>query len=216
MRARLLRTAVTAGVLGLVASAGIAGAAPKPVCNLLEDAKGDTFLLRTQDTAGVFGPQENSLDIVSGDLGSDGKTLTGVLRVEKLATTAATSPVGLSFRLQFSLPGAEDSNLYMTANLVAGAQSFAVGVRDALTNTSTKLADAKGVFDLDKSEVRISAPLSVFKPAADIKKGTKLTFAGWDQTSSRPSGAGPSVFADVARSEKTYVVGDATCVPVGK
>lgn len=216
MRAPLLRTAATAAALGLLATAGVAGAAPKPVCNLIEDDKGDTFALRSQDSAGVFGPQEDALDMVSGDLASDSKTLTGVIRVAKLSKSAATSPVGLSFRLQFSLPTQTDANLYMTANVIGGAETFAIGVRDDLTNTSTKLADVKGIFDVAKSEVRIFAPIAAFKPAADIKPGSKLTFAGWDQTSSRPSGAGPSVFADVALSEKSYVVGAKSCVTPGK
>ena len=209
---------VLAGAVGLsLLAAGGALAAPKPVCNLIVDEKGDTFLLRTQDGAGAFGPREDALDIVGGDLASDGKVITGVLRVVKLAKSAPTSPSGVSFRLQFAMPNQEDSNLYMTANAVGGAESFAVGVRNVALNTSTKLADAKGVFDVAKSEVRISAPLSAFSSVSGgIKPGMKLTFADLDQTSSRPSGLGPSVFADVTQSPKTYTVGTPSCVAPGK
>lgn len=215
MTARVLHLAL-AGSVGLTVLAGGAYAAPKPVCNLITDDKNDTFLLRSQDTAGAYGPQEDALDMVSGDLASNAKTITGVIRVVKLSTSAATSPVGLSFRLQFALPGQVDSNLYMAANRVGGTESFAVGVRDITTNTSTKLADATGVFDVDKSEIRISAPLAAFADAGGIKPGAKLSLADLDQTSSRPSGAGPSVFADVAVGAKTYVAGAPSCVVVGK
>jgi hypothetical protein len=216
MSARVFRTAVTASLFLSLAAAGGALAGPKKSCDLITDAENDTFLLRTQDSVGAYGPPEASLDIVGGDLASDDKTITGVLRVAKLATTAGTSPVGLSFRLQFALPGQTETNLYMTANIVAGSESFAVGVRDILTNTSTKLADATGTFDVEKSEVRISAPLAAFKEAGGIEPGAKLTLADLDQTSSRPSGAGPSVFADVAISDKTYTAGNPSCVEVGK
>lgn len=216
MSARMTRIALTGSLVLSLAAAGGALAAPDPVCNLITDEEGDTFLLRTQDTVGLYGPDESSLDITGGDLASDAKTITGVIRVAELSTTAGTSPVGLSFRLQFALPGQTESNLYMTANVVGGTESFAVGVRDIATNTSTKLADATGVFDLDNSEVRISAPLDAFKDAGGIKSGARLTLADLDQTSSRPSGAGPSVFADVAISDKTYIAGTPSCVAVGK
>lgn len=217
MSARVLRT-VLAGSVGLtLVAAGGAVAAPKPSCNLITDEANDTFLIRLQDGLGAYGPQEDALDILSGDLASNGKTITGVLRVKKLATSAATSPVGLSFRLQFALPGQTEENLFMTANRVGGTESFAVGVRNATLNTSTRLGDATGVFDVAKSEIRISAPIAAFKDVSGgIKPGTKLSLADLDQTSSRPSGAGPSVFADVAVSGKSYVAGSRSCVAVGK
>lgn len=217
MSARVLRL-VLAGSLGLtLVAAGGALAAPKPSCNIITDETNDTFLLRTQDGLGAYGPQEDALDMVSGDLASNGKTITGVIRVSKLSTSAGTSPFGLSYRLQFSLPGQEDENLYMSANLVGGSESFAVGVRNTALNTSSKLADATGVFDVAKSEVRISAPIAAFKDVSGgLKPGTKLSLVDLDQTSSRPTGLGPSVFADVAVSEKSYVAGSPSCVAVGK
>src|SRR5687768_14584060 len=118
MRARLLHPAVAAGVLGLMAATvGVAGAAPakpKPVCNLVQDAKDDTFAARYQETAGAYGPQESSLDIVSADLASDAKTLTGVLRVQSLAAAPATSPGGASYDINFTTPSIE-APLYVRA-----------------------------------------------------------------------------------------------------
>ena len=224
MSARALRLFVTgAVVLGSVAAGG-ALAAPKPVCNLINDAKDDTFLVRSQDSAGAFGPQEDALDIVSGDLASDGKVLTAVLRVKKMALTAGTSPNGLSFRVQFTHSGLdEDTNLFLSGRAGSGAQVFTAGTRAITANVSTKIADVKGVFDVAKSEVRIHAPLDVFKGVGGgIKPGTKISFGELDQTASRfvavnpASGADQAVFADVTRSVNSYTVGAPSCVVPGK
>ena len=48
---------------------------PKPSCLTISDPKGDTFAIRAQDGQGANGPQEDALDIVSGDLASDGNQL---------------------------------------------------------------------------------------------------------------------------------------------
>lgn len=72
MRARLLRPALTAGLLGVLATAGLAGAAPaKPVCNLVQDVKGDGtgFLLTDQD----YLPNNSNLDLISGDIATDAR-----------------------------------------------------------------------------------------------------------------------------------------------
>lgn len=215
IRPALALVAVASVVAGGAAVAAPKKPAAKPTCNVLEDAKDDTFLLRSQDSVGAYGPNDAALDIVGGDFGANGKLFTGVIRINKLAQAASTSPSGMSFRLQFATAAMEGKNLYLAANRINGVETFTAGERDITANLATKLADVTGVFDVAKSEVRITAPMSVFA-AAGVKPGAKLLLADLDQTSSRPSGAGPSVFADVARSEKTYVVGSASCVVPGK
>jgi hypothetical protein len=223
MNSRTRIALVGAAAVSLLA-AGSALAAPKASCNLIEDEKGDTFAIRTQDSFGAYGPQENALDIVSGDLASDGTVLTAVLRVEKLALSTATAPNGISFRVQFAHDGLdEDTVLYVDARASGGSTVFTAGSRNATTNVSTKLADATGVFDEGKNEVRIHAPLKVFAGlGGGITTSTRLTLADLDQTSSRfvgtnpVTGAGTAVFADVTRSDKTYKVGSPSCVVPGK
>lgn len=229
MSARALRLAL-AGSLALSSVAvGGAVAAPakpkvKPVCNLVTDDKDDTFAVRSQDGQGVFGPQEDALDIVSGDLASDGKVLTAVLRVKKMALTAGTSPNGLSFRMQFTHSGLdEDTNLFLTGRASGSTQVFTAGSRAITANLSTKLADVTGVFDVAKSEVRIHAPLEVFKSlGGGIKAGSKLQFAELDQTASRfvavnpATGSDTATFADVTSSVSSYTVGAPSCVVPGK
>lgn len=227
MSSRALRLTVAGSLVLTSLAAGGAVAAPakpKPVCNLITDEKNDTFALRSQDAQGAYGPQEDALDIVSGDLASDGKVLTAVLRVKKMALSSGTAPNGLSFRVQFTHGGLdEDTNLFLSGRASGTAQVFTAGSRAITANLSTKLADVKGVFDVTKSEVRISAPLEVFKSlGGGIKKGTKLQLADLDQTASRfitvnpATGADTATFADVGNSASSYTVGAPSCVVPGK
>lgn len=202
--------------VAVVAGGAVASAAPaKPSCNLIEDAKADTFLIRSQDSAGAYGPNESAVDIVSGDIATDGKTITAVLRIAKLAKSSGTAPTGLSFRVQFASPSQDDENMYLSAATNGTTETFAAGTRAITANLATKLADATGVFDLAKSEVRISVPLKIFA-AQGLKPGTKLSMAGLDQTANRLLPNGSGVFADVATSEKTYIAGAKSCVVPGK
>lgn len=217
MRVRLLRAATTAGVLGLVASAGLAAAAPapKPVCNLIDDPKDDTFLVRAQDGAGTYGPQEDSLDIVTADVATDAKTLTGVIRVKSLAAAAATSPGGASYDINFTTPSSP-SPLYVRAVVPStGEPTAEAGSRESLVVTSVSAALGAGtvVVDEAKNEVRFSFPLDHFKAVGGLKPGAKLTFG--DITTGRAAGS-RAVFADAATSTKTYTVGAPSCVAVGK
>lgn len=213
-------------VVTSIAVAGLAGSShAAPACNLIEDAKNDTFALRNQDTVKAYGPQEDSLDIITGDIAASKTELTATLRVVKMAKTAATAPNGLSFRIQFLTPGTpDDTNLWIDARIDGtGATVFGAGSRAITANLSTKLAEAKGVFDFEKSEVRITAPLDVWSTVAGkIKTGDKITLGGLDQTASRfgavnpATGAGTAVFADVTTSDKTIAVGAPSCLEVGK
>ena len=232
-----LRPTLAAVLVVALASGGAAGAAPKkkpkkagppPVCNLIQDAKDDTFAVRAQDGAGAYGPQEATFDILSEDLGSDAKTLTAVIRVAKLGTAAGTAPGGLDFRIGFTLPGQEptDGNFFLNARTDrSGAASFLLGLRtvvEAGQSTTAKLADATGVFDTAKNEVRISVPVDAVKTeGVALAPGMKMSFAGLDQTSARNvvvnpvTGVGTATFADVTASEKAYVAGEPSCVTPG-
>jgi hypothetical protein len=211
----LFATSVLAG------GAAVAAPAAAPVCNLVQDAKDDTFALRYQETIhdlggpGLYGPAEPALDIVSADVAADAKTITAVLRVNKLAKSASSAPGGLAFRVQFSAPGEDDENMYLSATTTGTADTVVAGTRAITANLSTKLADATGVFDLAKNEIRISVPLATFA-AQGVKAGTPLSFDGLDQTSARLTPTGTSSFADVALSDKTYKVGAPSCVVPGK
>jgi hypothetical protein len=235
MRTCHARTGLALAVVLALGAVGPASAAvrpkpkPKPVCNLITDATKDTFAFRSQDQQGMYGPQEDALDIVSGDIASNGVTLTGVLRVVKLATSVGTAPNGIDFRVNFALPGQDPAveNFFLNARADrAGTQKFLLGhITRTAPNVSTtvKLADGTGVFDLKRNEVRISAPLkAVTHGSFTLAPKMKISLGGLDQTDARQVAVNPSsdigtaVFADVANSEKTYVEGTPSCVIPGK
>ena len=226
-----IRTLLAVASVGVLAASGTATAAPKPkpVCNLVEDAKGDTFAVRAQDPQKVYGPQEDAFDLVSQDVAGDGKTLTGVFRVAKLAMTAGTAPGGLDYKIQFVVPGQNPTkeNFILNARTDrAGAPSYLLALRTVVAQgqaISTKIAEATGTFDMAKSEVRIHVPIDAVKSTTStLAKGAELTLKGLDQTSSRSTvvnpvtGTATAAFADVAATEKSYKLGTPSCVIPGK
>ena len=203
--------------------------AGKVACNLVTDASQDTFAARSQDGAGAYGPQEDVLDITSMDLASDAKTLTGVVRVVKLATKAGTAPNGTDYRIAFTLPGQDPKaeNFVLNARTdSAGVPTFLLVLRTvvgASQSLTAKIADATGTFDTAKNEVRISVPVDAVKSgSASLTPGAKLSFEGLDETAARTvaispaTGVGTATFADVASSDKTYTAGTKSCVTPGK
>jgi hypothetical protein len=214
-----LRLAVTGSlVLSCLAAGGAvaAPAKPKPVCNLVTDAKDDTFLARAQDTAGgPYGPQEDAADIVSADVATDAKTLTGVVRVKSLAAAAATSPGGISYDINFTTPSIPDP-VYVRALVPgSGEPSSDAGTRQSVvaTSVSASLGTGTVVVDKAKNEVRFSFPLTQFASVGGLKPGSKLTFG---ETTTGRAAAGRAVFADVATGATTYTVGARSCVVPGK
>ena len=229
MQARLALVPVTA-LVALIAPAAMAAPKVAPACNTITDPAGDTFAVRSQDQQGVYGPQDDSLDVVSGDLASDGKVVTAVIRIKKLSRTVQTSPTGLTASLGF-LIGGGDTQVRLYAGLVTGRPDrFEVGAlaADALPNTpSTYVGEATGVVDLAKNEVRITAPAALLAPYGALKPGTTLfpneaesaTVArGVPAITTTPgqpmSTRGP--FADIAAGGKAIKVGAPSCVIPGK
>jgi hypothetical protein len=206
-----------------------ANAAPKS-CNTITDPAGDTFAVRSQDGEGVYGPQDDGLDVISGDLASDGKVVTAVIRVKKLSRTVQTSPTGLTASLGF-LIGGSSTVVRLYGELISGQPDrFEVSATasDAVPNTpSTFVGAATGVVDLAKNEVRITAPAALLAPYGALKPGTPLfpneaesaTVArGVPAVTSTPgqpmSTRGP--FADIAAGGKATKVGAPSCVVPGK
>lgn len=211
MRTRTLRPALAAGLLGVLATAGLAGAAPaKPSCNLVQDVKGDGtgFVFTDQD----YLPNDANLDLVSGDIATDAKTITAVIRTDALALSDPNSPTGRAYYANFAVAGKQ---LYLAVRLDAtGAGTFSGGY---IENTRQGLGAATGVVDVEKKEVRISAPLSLFASQAVIKPGTKI--ADLNLLAQRyigVAGPGATPSADEAVGGKVYTAGSTSCVVVGK
>jgi hypothetical protein len=203
-------------LVGSVIAGGAATAAPKkkvkpvpPICNQIVDEKGDA-------TAGaISASNEPSWDVVTADIASDAKMLTTVIRVDKLAKSTSSDPLGSQWRFDFFVG---DTNLYTQATSSPFGDRFVVGYTDT-TSHAIANSGATGVFDEAKNEVRVSAPLSAFDAQAKITPGTKLTqlaASAGDFVNTAGGNPSGSFQADDATGAKPYASGALTCVAVGK
>ena len=223
------RAALLATVVLITGGAGAASAAPKkvkPVCNLVVDAAGDANLGGAPGGAGD--------DITSADIASDGKTLTGVIRMAGLAANDPEWLNGRAYFAEFVAPGSQDV-LFVQARAYPTGVIWSYGYSGvdptSGINTSYTLGTATGVIDVAKKEVRISAPVKGFVDGAKAKlaKGAKLTALGarvyrqggqglvpsQEVGGTRVPLSGLNVLLDDA-SGSSYVMGTPSCVVVGK
>ncbi|HVE74555.1 MAG TPA: hypothetical protein VNA30_05625 [Mycobacteriales bacterium] len=160
------------------------------------------------DTGGDEAAGSANLDLLSGDIVSDGTRVTAVIRVAKLAASDDSAPLGRSYRLEFNDPS-RDLPLYLiaTESPTAG-QIFEYG--EFTGTTLTRMGIGTGAIDLGRSEVRISAP-AAFDGTVRLTRGKKLT--GIRVFSLRRTGPVVST-ADSSPSERagSYIVGTPSCV----
>ena len=198
-----LRTALAVTAVASVALAGGAVAAPAkaaPVCNLITDPAGDTT-----------GPS-TALDIVSGDVASDGKTFTAVIRLAALAETDLTSPTGVAWGMRVTSPKSELPYYLLATKFQGAAVEFTYGQVDG-----TSLVEAgvgTGVIDVAKKEVRIHAPAK----GLGLKPGTtvsELTAQGRRAIGNASAALYTNADASDPATAKTYKTGAASCVKPG-
>jgi hypothetical protein len=198
---------------------------PKPVCNIMVDDTGDASYNNV--------PGDGNDDIVSGDLASNGKTITAVIRLASLAQPDPMAPTGQGFFVRWNAKGS-DNQLFLSARTFPTGTQFAYGYSGADPtsgiNTSYTLGAATGVVDTAKKEIRISAPNASFAAAGSkLPLNTKLLspvaeayrIAGQGVVPSQtvggqrvPIGGLLLMFDDAAG--KSYVVGTPSCVTPGK
>jgi hypothetical protein len=226
----LVRPAVAIAVGAALVVATQAGAVakpkpkpkPKPVCNLVTDPAGDAN--DAPLVGGVpVGSSDNAYDITSIDVASNLTTVTGVVRVKKLAKTSSSSPTGIHWTVALTIG---TTHFLLSANEeTTGTNGAELDTSDPSTNTYNKIADAKAVFDPARNEVRISAAVRDFTET--IKVG-KSVLSGLGGTAGRVYGVkdvtgsfgGDLVTGqdatDTAAGTKTYVAGTLSCVTPGK
>ena len=154
-------------LLALTLCAGLAGAtglgtasAAAPVCNLITDAKGDA-------TGPTTANNDPALDITSSDIASDGKKVTVVIRVAKLAKSSPNYPYGISWRMNFT---AGDVKYFLSS---ISDRSGVVGQSGYTDETGGHIAGAAiATLDEAKNEVRISSSVLGFAGKGNLKPGT--------------------------------------------
>jgi hypothetical protein len=199
---KLARPAVALATLACLAGGLHAQAATaKPVCNLLTDDAGDAtgFLV-----TGLPLPNNANLDILSGDIASNAKTVTGVLRLANIGKDSTS--VADTYYVNFTVG---ESTYYLAATYDGTTATYAVGDNSGTGGTRHTIAAATGKVDAAKKTVTISTPLST------IGLTSKAVYTDINALAQRyigGAGRGLTPTADDATTDKTYKGGTLSCV----
>lgn len=209
-----IRTAALAAVV-VTAAVGVpaATAAPKkktppPVCNLLVDDKGDELPV-----------PDASLDVLSADIASDTKKITGVIRLAGSPTGVdPLAPSGRTYHLEFTGQGGANP-VFLSYLLAPNASSATYGYYDPATRINTGIAEA--AVKIVGNNIYMTAPVGAFSPYGKFKSGAKIS--GLSVQTGRMVGAYVdagtyaynSPIADSAEGAKVYTAGARSCVKVG-
>lgn len=207
-----VRLSMCLAAVASVLTAGVAtAAAPGVACSLVTDKVGDGtgFVFTDRD----YLPNDPNVDLVSGDIASDAKKITAVIRTSALELSDASAPTGRTYYANFTVNAVK---LYLAVAMDgSGEGTFTGGYIDT---TRKSLGGATGVIDTKAKEVRITAPVSLFAAQASLKAGTEITDLNLlaQRYIGNRSVGGVTPSADAAEGGKAYKVGAASCVKVGK
>ena len=210
---RITRPAVCFALAASLLGAGVAHAAVKrpvvkPVCNLVKDDAGDASIQPPI-------PSDDSVDVLGGDLASDAKKVTAVIRVKNLAATSPAMVTGRNYYFQFTPPKATYPVYFSyetdpTTPLLGGV--FNWGDLEPGTGgvpTYTTKGSATGVIDSAKNEIRITVPVSDVGSVGSMKVGGKVSTLSVNTTDN--FGVVVATVDDAAGS-KPYIAGSPSCV----
>ena len=213
---RIARPVVCLAVVASLVGAGAASAAvkkptPKPVCNLVTDGGGDTVL------------PDDGMDILGGDVASDAKSFTAVIRL-KSVKSSGLGQLGRDIQMTFDLAGAEAPVWIGYTTSAYGGDVFQyglIGMGEAGVTSPT--GDAIGIIDQAKNEIRMTVPVSAMNALGKAKPGAKVSniaVAASQLIGIAPNPTGTYGFnsqgMDDAAATKTYVAGQLSCVKPGK
>jgi hypothetical protein len=168
------RIAVLAALLALAGTAATADAAPRRTmaCRLITDPAGDT-----SDSVGAD-PFGNQLDILSADVATNAHNLTVVLRLPALTAADPSNPQGRVYEFDFT---AQEKNFVLMGSLLPGGNTFGVYLADSRfeegqsgARSAIGIGEAKGVVDVTRKEVRMTAPIETFAKYASLSKNVVL------------------------------------------
>jgi hypothetical protein len=213
---RIARPVVCLAAVTALVGAGTAGAAVKkpvvkPVCNLVTDEGGDTAL------------PDDGMDIVGGDIASDAKSFTAVIRL-KSVKSSGLGQLGRDLQMTFDLAGAEAPVWIGYTTSAYGGDVFQyglIGMGEAGVTSPT--GDAVGIIDVAKNEIRMTVPTGAMNALGKAKPGSKVSNIA--VTASQLVGIAPnptgtygfnSQSMDDAAGTKSYVAGQLSCVKPGK
>ncbi|HVF04722.1 MAG TPA: hypothetical protein VNA20_07780 [Frankiaceae bacterium] len=228
-----MRLAAAFAVLAATTAGAAPGAvaAPARVCRLVTDARNDTAVAPGTVTSPA-GTQEPSLDIVSADLASDTRWLTTAVRVADLQLPTGISSHGLGHSLYFragehryvvyayAVPSGRYAGLYRVTWDGVGTpleQNGTARTEEEIT------ARTRVTYDVARSEVRVSVPVTAFAADGGLRPGTRIDeiqAVTWRdrQVSADPVLAGrwgERDGADAAAATNAYTAGRPSCLKPG-
>jgi hypothetical protein len=158
-----LRPALAACLVLAVTGTGVASAAPrrpavKPVCTIVTDVKGDGSVAAT--------PNSKALDIVSADIATGPKTVTGVIRVDGMGSDPATT-LGVEYKINFTVGDVSQYLRYQ--NSTGLGETYDYGDQSGTNGGSTSKGAASGSINPATGEITFTAPKSDFP---GLKGGT--------------------------------------------
>jgi hypothetical protein len=177
---RLATTVLVAAALAASTSPGQAAPPGAPTaCPIVTDPSGDAGTTLLDSAA--------ELDITSGDVAMDQRTLTAVIRLAELTKQATTPADGRMYDFNFSANG---KHFILRAALVPGGEDYdyqafisdrpasADGVQDGgQPRSMTGIGSLTGLVDARAREVHISGPLSLFRKHVTFRQTTLSNLA---------------------------------------
>lgn len=217
MRARALLITATLLASGLGATA--ADAAPKkkpaPVCNMVKDGTGDTN--NNLQGAPLF-PADPGLDIVGGDVASNTKNITAVIR---LAAAPGQATIYVKrYIAEFRVAG-QANPMVLAAAVSATGTTYSFGwVGTTTTGSGYNYAGTAITGTIVDKVITITAPLAVVAGQAElgpVKKGAKVSALRITANRRLPAVTqAPGIVypADEGLGKGTYYAGNPSCVKV--
>jgi hypothetical protein len=146
-------------------------AAPK-ACNLIVDDAGDASY------AGEA-PGDDSVDIVGGDFVSNGKKITGVIRLKGFTNPDPQAPFGQVYYVTFTVRGAADTLTLGAGFYPTGVQyTYGYDAEDPTSGVSTSYTLGTATGKQVGNEIRITADIAKFPQAKLLKNGNQVTTLG--------------------------------------
>jgi hypothetical protein len=184
---------------------------------LIRDAAGDATEQPNMTIPGVNQPE---LDIVSADVASDARSVTTVVRVQRLGTALEAPGRRNQYRFSFHFGGYGDVITYAYRGI--DGEKFHVTVPTEGQERTKILLPATGAFDVSRNEVRVTIPLAQARGNRIPRKTTYFTnlsaesFRGAGPVAGPVGGVGVATGMDQASTKARYLAGSPSCVRVGR
>ena len=208
---------------GMLIAAPSAQAA-RPRCHIVADRTGDATNLPGTGQAEL--PNQDDLDITSGDLATSRRFLTTVVRVKDLAYVLSPAPRVRQYLLYFHIGKthyATSATHYPDGDsfLLIGGAAGEGNTRVDPVGLGSNFKVVSGVFDQAHSEVRVTVPLGQFHIDGPVTPGHKITeiSAATYQGLGSSTAIGGYVGGQEDRTDSPdgqYVIDSPSCVTPGR